>query len=185
MSEWIEQEELEKYAGNSIKRINASLWLMAVTSGSYAECYRLIKPLEHLLDHKITKHWDMLKGKNQMQFLATTSQSSLGHSHPRTLGRRRRVETGGVKKLSGGKFSPKQYEPPRSPKRMPGSWVCTVCGQHELTAGHDTKNLTNFHHRFSRDIKQHKFLGKLRREGMSYTVSPREDLGHLKAEGKI
>ena len=185
MQDHVSREKLELYCGLTAKRLNGSLWLMAVQSGSYKTAYRLLSSMQHRLPHPLVKPWDMVEGKNQMQFLATTSQSSLGHSHPRTLGRRRRVETGGVKKLSGGKFSPKQYEPPRSPKRMPRSWVCTVCGQHELTAGHDTKNLTNFHHRFSRDIKQHKFLGKLRREGMSCTVSPREDLRHLQAAGKI
>jgi len=55
-----------------------------------------------------------------------------------------------------------------------------VCGQHELTADHDTKNLTDFHHRFSRDVKQNKFIRKLKKEGMTYTVSSREDLKHIK-----
>ena len=182
MSEWIEQEELEKYAGESVRRINSSLWLMAVTSGSYAECYRLIKTVEHLLPYAIVKHWSMCKGKNQQNFLATTSQSSLGHSHPSTLPRRRRKHSGAVKKLSGGKFPlPKLYDSSCGPKeKIPASIVCTVCGEHELTAWHDTDRPQDFHHRFKRDVKHIEFIKSLKDTEMTYTVSGREDLKHIK-----
>ena len=187
MSEWIEQEELEKYAGESVRRINSSLWLMAVTSGSYAECYRLIKTVEHLLPYAIVKHWSMCKGKNQTNFLATTSQSSLGHSHPSTLPRRKPVR---VRKMVVGKISPKKYDEPIGPKEKHHYWsppnmMCTVCGQNELTAWHDTDSPQDFHHRFVRDVKQLEFERQSKAQGMPVTVSSREDLRHLKAEGKI
>ena len=94
-----------------------------------------------------------------------------------------------------GKISPKKYAEPIGPKEKhhyhrPASMVCTICGTHPLTSWHDTDSPQDFHHRFrgadvSENIKQLEFERKWKEKGMPVTVSSREDLRHLKAEGKI
>ena len=187
MTDLATREELERWVPRQVRRLNGSLYVMAIMCGSWSECYRLVSKIQHRLELPLVKPWQLVKGKNQMNFLSVTSQSSLGHSHPGTLRRRRRRRTGAVKKLTGGKFPlPKLYDSPCGPKeRVPTSVVCTVCGQHELTAWHDTNRPQDFHHRFKRDVQRRGFLKQCREEGHPITVDNKEDLKSLREEGKI
>jgi hypothetical protein len=187
MTDSATREELERWVPRQVRRLNGSLYMMAVTCGSWSECYRLVSKMQHRLELQLVKPWQLVKGRNQVNFLRATGQSSLGRSHPGTLPRRKPVR---IRKIVVGKISPKKYDEPIGPKekhhyQVPASMVCTVCGQHELTAWHDTDSSQDFHHRFVRDVKQLEFERTSKAQGMPVTVSSREDLRHLKAEGKI
>jgi|15BtaG_2_1085339.scaffolds.fasta_scaffold00616_14 hypothetical protein len=192
MTDLATREELERWVPRQVRRLNGSLYMMAITCGSWSECYRLVSKMQHRLELPLVKPWQLVKGRNQVNFLSATSQSSLGRSHPSTLPRRKPVR---VRKMVVGKISPKKYAEPIGPKEKhhyhrPASMVCTICGTHPLTSWHDTDSPQDFHHRFrgadvSENIKQLEFERKWKEKGMPVTVSSREDLRHLKAEGKI
>jgi hypothetical protein len=186
MTDFIHKDQLRRYA-RPLRQVSPAIYQSAIRCGSYEKVYRLLYQHRDRISIPIHKPEQLTKGKNQMNFLATTSQSSLGHSHSSTLPRRKPVR---VRKMVVGKISPKKYAEPIGPKEKHHYWspphmMCTVCGQNELTAWHDTDSPQDFHHRFVRDVKQLEFERQSKAQGMPVTVSSREDLRHLKAEGKI
>ncbi len=186
MANSIDPDQLRRYA-RPLRQVSPVIYQSAIRSGSYESVYRLMYKHRDRISIPIVKPLELTRGKNQEKFLSTTSQHSFGRSHPSTLPRREPVR---IRKIVVGKISPKKYDEPIGPKdkhhyQRPVSMVCTVCGQHELTAWHDTDSPQDFHHRFVRDVKQLEFERQSKAQGMPVTVSSREDLRHLKAEGKI
>ena len=143
MANSIDPDQLRRYA-RPLRQVSPVIYQSAIRSGSYESVYRLMYKHRDRISIPIVKPLELTRGKNQEKFLSTTGQHSFGRSHPSTLPRREPVR---IRKIVVGKISPKKYDEPIGPKdkhhyQRPVSMVCTVCGQHELTAWHDTHEKT-------------------------------------------
>ena len=124
------------YVPTCAKRIDATVYFMAVRCQSYEEAYsKWLRKIEHLLPIPLVKPWERME-RNQKKVLATTSQYTQGntaladHDYRATEASRsvaefsegaRKPERDGMR----GKFSPKE----KGSRRIPAEHVCKGCGR--------------------------------------------------------
>ena len=118
------------------KRIDATVYFMAVRCQSYEEAYsKWLCRIEHLLPIPLVKPWERAE-ENQTKVLATTSQYTQGNTDPVDHDRRAAEASRSVAEFSEGARKPERsgigekISPlKRGPSRIPVECVCPGCGR--------------------------------------------------------
>ena len=121
------------YVPTCAKRIDATVYFMAVRCQSYEEAYsKWLCRIEHLLPIPLVKPWERAE-ENQKKVLATTSQYTQGNTDPVDHDHRATEASRSVAEFSEGARKPerrgKNSPQKRGPSRIPVEYVCKGCGR--------------------------------------------------------
>ena len=124
----------------SARHVDAAIYSMAVRCDTYAEAYKLLRRIEHLLPSPLVKPWKQTE-KNQQKFLATTSQYTQGYTDPADYDQRAAEASRSVDEFDKNARKPerKGKKPPQEggPRRIPAKHVCSWCGGNTRLTMHD------------------------------------------------
>ena len=124
----------------SARHVDAAIYSMAVRCDTYAEAYKWLRRIEHLLPIPLVKPWEQTE-RNQQKVLATTSQYTQGFTDPADYDHR-----GTEASRSVDEFDKDAYKPERKGKispqkgglrRIPAKHVCSWCGGNTRLTMHD------------------------------------------------
>ena len=124
----------------SARHVDAAIYSMAVRCDTYAEAYKLLRRIEHLLPSPLVKPWGRTE-RNQQKVLATTSQYTQGYTDPADYDQRATEASRSVDEFDEdaykpecrGKISPREG----GPRRIPKKHVCSWCGGDTRMTMHD------------------------------------------------